>query len=115
MKGQGTFRRVADGFNRLVGRPVTHNLLDPRDRKKKRGTGSGYAVQRKVGQKRRWRSPPPCIPGSITYHDKLVRHFGRKEADKYGRCILAKQLDLLPTAEEFAANRPWAFLSTGTG
>jgi hypothetical protein len=117
MKG-GTIRRMAGLFGIIAGvfgRPVTHHYpdpktRDPRDRKKKRGTGSG---SRRFAVERIKRSvAPPCHPGTITYHDKLVRHFGRRQADKYGRCIIAKQLDLLPTAEDFAANPPWAFLTS---
>lgn len=39
---------------------------------------------------------PPCHPGTIAYHDKLVRHFGRREADKIGRAYLAGDVDALP-------------------
>ena len=53
--------------------------------------------------------PPPCQPGTITYHDKLVRHFGRRQANRYGKLIRAGELDALPTAEDFAANPPWRF------
>ena len=112
---RGMFRRMIDVARRSIGLPVTHNFSDrilsgdPRDRKKKRGNGSSYAVQRKVGQKRRWRSPPPCIPGSITYFDMLVRKFGRRKADKYQRCLMAKQPDLLPTPELLVATPDWAW------
>lgn len=122
MKG-GTIRRIAAMFaglgwaSRLPQGPITKHyadpsLSDPRKRRKKRGSGSGsrrFAVERikRFGV-------PPCRPGTITYHDKLVSHFGRRQADKYGRCIQAKQLDLLPTAADFAANPPWAFLTSNT-
>ena len=39
---------------------------------------------------------PPCDPGTITYHDKLVRHFGRREADRIGRAYRAAELKELP-------------------
>jgi len=52
-----------------------------------------------------------CEPGTISYHDKLVRHFGRRQADKFGRLIQNKRLDLLPTAANFAESPEWAFRS----
>ena len=121
MKGQGTFRRIADSFKKFTGRPTTKQmpdpvLKDPRDRQKKRGTGSGAGPKLTVGRQRRMRTVPPCRPGSISYHDKMVRHFGRRKADKLGRLMQASKMELWPTAEDFAANPPWAFLkSTGTG
>jgi len=54
---------------------------------------------------------PKCEPGTIAYHDKLVRHFGRRMADWYGECIQRKKLELLPTKRDFANNPPWAWRS----
>lgn len=43
---------------------------------------------------------PPCHPGTIAYHDKLVRHFGRREADRIGREYRAGNADILPLFSE---------------
>jgi len=104
MKGQGMFRRIADQFNKALGRPVTHQLPDP--------------VFRPVAEVRKRRKPGkakpkralPCEPGTITYHDKLVRHFGRRKADGYGECIQRRMMSALPTEQDFDAAVPWAFL-----
>ena len=114
MKG-GTIRRIANSFKRLMGRPVTTHyktpeLEAPRAHRKKRVRRPSKRGHRSIGLYRL-----ACVPGTITYHDKLVRHFGRRKADQYGRIIQAGQLDLLPTLQEFEDNPPWAFLSTGTG
>ncbi len=50
--------------------------------------------QRNVGRPRLGR--PPCEPGTITYHDKLVRHFGRRKADEIGQRIQRGDVDNLP-------------------
>ena len=85
MKGQGMFRRIADGFKKAIGRPVTHNYPDPvmpspEDRAPKAG-------RYRIGKVREARpsAVPPCHPGTITYHDWLVRHLGynRRLADGY--------------------------------
>ena len=54
--------------------------------------------------------PTNCEPGTITYHDMLVRKFGRREADKYSRCRQAGQLDLLPDAAMLALHGDWDWL-----
>jgi len=115
MKG-GTIRRIANTFRGLVGLPTKNQYKDPvlrdeRDRRKKRSSGSGgsHKVRRSIGS-----SAPACRPGTITYHDKLVRHFGRRKADKLGR-MMRLQPDLVVTAEEFAAHPPWAFLKERSG
>ena len=114
MKG-GTIRRIANNFKRLLGRPVTTHykdpvITDPRDRRKKRGSSHSKAVTSSTASSLR-----VCVPGTIQYHDKLVKHFGRRQAEKYRRLIQSNCLDQLPSDEDFAANPPWAFLSTGTG
>ncbi len=120
MKG-GTVRRIANTFRGLVGLPTKNKFADPvlrepRERRKKRSGGrTGRKGDVRPMIKRGGIKPAGGRPGTIGYHDKLVRHFGRRQANKYGRCIIAKQLDLLPTAEDFAASPPWAHLSTGTG
>ena len=128
MKG-GTILRMAMIFGAamagLTGRPQTKHyddpvFKDPRDRRKKRS--SGVSSRRFTVERKKLTAPPKCRPGTITYHDKLVRHFGRKKADWYGRLMQHRDkfgrldnLHLLPTAEDFAANPPWAWRSTGNG
>jgi hypothetical protein len=115
MKG-GTIRRIANTFRGLVGLPTknkyeTPQLQDPRDRAKKRGSGqrSSRRATRSIGS-----SAPACRPGTITYHDKLVRHFGRRKADKLGR-MMRLQPDLVVTEQDFLDNPPWAFLKERSG
>ncbi len=50
----------------------------------------------------------PCDPGTIVYHDMLVRKFGRFRADGYGRAIVAKDVKCLPTPAELQV-RDWAW------
>jgi len=113
MKGMGTFRRIADGFKRLVGRPVTHSYPDPVARvpKSRRRGVKRYGRKNDVRpmMRRGNLGPPKCEPGTITYHDKLVRHFGAREALRYRRCLIAKQPELLPTPEDFRANPQWGW------
>ena len=81
---RGMFSRMMATMAMAIGMSVTHRYDDPsfytpeNRRRKKRGTGSGMGRQLKIGQKRRWHTMPRCKPGTITYHDKLVRHFGRR-------------------------------------
>ncbi len=78
MKGSGIFRGLAVRSKKIFTRtqqisvneypdPVMHKVLK---RKKKRPT--------------RRLAPPPCLPGTVTYRDALVRYLGydRKKADK---------------------------------
>jgi hypothetical protein len=111
MKG-GTFRRIADGFKRLVGRPVTSHykdpvLRDPRDRQKKRGSGSGGLNK---GLQSTALLRPASAPGTIGYHDKLVRHFGRRMAEGYRIAIQRGHMNCLPSEQDFSEHPPWAFL-----
>lgn len=60
--------------------------------------------------------PPPCDPGTVTYHDKCVRYYGRKKADQFHRDFQHKndlgvydRRDRIPTAANFAAMTPWAW------
>ena len=113
MKGQGIFRRIANGVKRILNRPIVHRykdpvFVDPRSRKKKRGTGGGSGRWSK-GHLRSITGRLPCIPGTGTYFDMLVRKFGRRQADKYQRCLIAGQPDLLPTPELLAATPDWAW------
>ena len=48
-----------------------------------------------------------CDPGTIRYHDRLVRHFGRRRADEYDKLIQAGDLHLLPTEEDFQNTKPF--------
>lgn len=82
MKGQGMFRRAADTFKRAIGRPVTVKLPDPvfnSDHEPAR------VVRRLRGEPKKRLRRPPCTPGTITYHDWLVRELGydRRLADGY--------------------------------
>jgi hypothetical protein len=112
-KKQGMFRRIFDTARKAMGLPVTHHYPDPVARVPK---GRRRGVKR-FGRKNDVRpmlrrghlGPPKCEPGTITYHDKLVRHFGHREALRYRRCLIAKQPELLPTPEDFRANPPWAW------
>lgn len=110
-KKQGMFRRMADSARRLMGRPVFHDdpvLVDPRLRKKKRahGHGSGRWRPSKVAA----RAAMSCDPGTIRYHDRLVRHFGRKKAEEFGRLIQKGDLHLLPSDEGFRVRRPFGWV-----
>jgi len=112
MKGQGIFRRMALRVKeKITGKPagVERSHPDPMLRAPEKRTRSRRS---KPTVRRRTLS---CEPGTIVYHDKLVKHFGSRQARKYGRIIQAGQMDLLPTEQEFQDNPPWAYLSTGTG
>ena len=56
------------------------------------------------------RKVPACEPGSIHYHDKLVKHFGARKAEGYRQCYQRGFLNLLPTEQDFIDNPPWKFL-----
>jgi hypothetical protein len=122
MKG-GTIRRIASKFSDIFSEKKTHQYPDPVVSAHRVGMPHSKKPRARRGRKNDQRPvmrrgnlvAPKCDPGTITYHDKLVRHFGRRQADKYGRILNAGQLDLLPTEEDFANNPPWAFRSTGTG
>jgi hypothetical protein len=121
MKG-GTIRRIANTFKRLMGRPITTTYKDPLPLR------GDPALVKKPGRYRRRKNdtrpmmkrgnlgPPPCDPGTITYHDKLVRHFGARKARKLGK-MMRLQPDLVVTEEDFLAHPPWAHLrrDSGTG
>ena len=112
MKGKGTFRgfvnkvRRTFGLSRKYADPV---FQDPRDRKKKRAHGHAQRARWRV--KESVRKGLPSDPGTITYHDKLVRHFGRRRADAIGRLIQQRKMDQLPSEQDFIDNPPWAFLN----
>lgn len=102
-KRVGLFRRLIDAGKRFVGRPVVHKYDFPLPKvPKRRGRG-------RVRLRRR-HQPMPCHPGTITFHDLLVRKFGRRRADQYGRLIQEGRLDLLPSAQELADTPDWAFV-----
>lgn len=110
---RGMFRRMIDTARKAVGLPVTHKYADPafrdpRTRKKKRasGVGSGRFTVERI---KRF-GVPPCRPGTITYQNKLVRHFGSRRAEGYRQCIIRGFLNRLPTEQDFADNPPWAYL-----
>lgn len=111
---RGMFRRILDVGRKTLGLPVTRHYADPafrdpRLRKKKRAYG--HAQQGRWRGKELVRRLPPCAPGTITYHDKLVRHFGRRRAEGYRIAIQLCHLSCLPSARDFRNNPPWAFLN----
>lgn len=101
-----------------VGAPRAKHYPDPmirspeQQRRKKRTGGSGsrrFAVERIS----RWRYPK-CEPGTIAYHDMLVRKYGRKKADQIHRDWQHKdefgnrdRLDRLPNASQLALRGDW--------
>jgi len=112
MKGNNTFRRAVAAVARIIsrvkarffgGRAVNPMLRDPYTRQR---THIGTTANR-VGSKRY--SNPPCVPGTIVYHDMLVRHFGRRYADKIGGLIRQGRLDLLPSGDDFARTAEQTF------
>ena len=74
-----------------------------------RGSSGGSGRWSKKKGLRRITGRLPCRPGTMTYFDMLVRKFGRRQADKYQRCLIAGQPDLLPTPELLAATPDWAW------
>ena len=105
MKGQGIFRGIQKAVAGLFSK--TKHYPDPVFRElRDRPEG-----KRKFEREAKPTVAPPCDPGTITYHDKLVRHFGRRRADGYNECIQRKMMSALPTPEEFDAAVPWAWRS----
>jgi hypothetical protein len=108
---RGMFRRILDVGRKLMGKPVTHHYDDhfgdsPEMRRQK-------TPRYRMGKYERETKPsvaPPCRPGTITYHDKLVRHFGRRKAEGYRHCIQRNMHSALPTEEDFDRTVPWGFL-----
>jgi hypothetical protein len=115
---RGMFRRMVDSTRKVFGLPITHKypdpiLQDPRTRQKKRAHGHGSG---------RWcskapvRRTLPCDPGTLTYHDKLVVHFGARFANDFRRRYIkhkrTREPLVLPTEQEFIDNPRWAFLET---
>lgn len=103
MKGfRAIWRSIAALFSRGFrpwSRTSKHSdpiLADPHHRKHTRSSTKRFSHRK--GPPRLGR--PPCEPGTITYHDKLVRHFGRREADRIGRLIQARKMDGLPFTEQ---------------
>lgn len=121
MKG-GTIRRIASKFTDLFTRNKTNQYPDPVLSSSRRGMPHSKKPRTRVRQndtrpllRRGNLGPPKCEPGTIAYHDKLVRHFGRRQAEKYRRIIQAGQLELLPTADDFSAHPPWQHLRQDFG
>ncbi len=48
-----------------------------------------HTKARTIGAPKKRLRYPRCTPGTIAYHDRLVRRFGRREADKMGARIRA--------------------------
>ena len=96
---------MIDAGKRFVGMPVVHKYdIHISNKPKRLGRGS---TKRRL---RRRHQPMPCHPGTITFHDLLVRKFGRRRADAYGRLIQEGRLELLPSAQELADTPDWAFV-----
>lgn len=110
---------MLDAGRKAMGIPVTYKysdpeFQDPRTRKKKRAHGVGSG--RFTTQSRKLSAVPPCDPGTITYHDMLVRHFGHRFANDFRRRFIASVSGslprselVLPTKQEFSDNPPWAW------
>lgn len=91
MKSNRTFNRLIGAVAAIIGMgqsgprhyadPV---FTDPRSRRKKRAHGH-FSKGRFAIERRKRISAPPCIPGTITYFDWLVRELGydRRLADGY--------------------------------
>ncbi len=111
------FRLIAATIMGIIGMRVTHHYDDPvfkdsrgiPQRKKKRAHGHHSKGRWSPGRETA-RKAYVVEPGHIAYHDKLVRHFGRRRADGYGECMQRKMLSALPTKHDFDAAVPWAFL-----
>ena len=80
MKGSGTFRGIRANVRKtlnLFTRTRTYNdpVFDAPERSRRAPL---------VREIRRRLNPPPCIPGTVTYRDRLVKHLGydRREADR---------------------------------
>ncbi len=106
MKGKITFGKVIAAIAGVMTKLRLRwhgqtQMNDPvlRDPYKHQRTHAGTTENRK-GKRRYPR--PACTPGTITYHDKLVRHFGRRYADKIGLLIRQGKLEFLPSAADFA-------------
>ena len=100
MKG-GVFRGIlaacAMAFARLrPNRIKTNHYPDPLLRDPHLGSGGHKHPRGRSYQGKPRLGRPPCDFGTITYHDKLVRHFGRREADRIQRAYRADELDVLP-------------------
>ena len=106
-KRLGLFRRMIDAGKRFVGMPVVHKYDFPVTKVPKR---RGLRPSRIRSRLRRRHQPMPCHPGTITFHDLLVRKFGRKRADAYGRLIQEGRLELLPSAQELDDTPDWGFV-----
>jgi len=109
---RGMFRRIVNAGRKIAGLPVTHQYDDPvigigapEERRKKSPGRYKYRPVKELGPK-----VLPCEPGTIEYHDKLVRHFGRRRAEGYRHCIQRGMHSALPTAQDFDDNVPWGFL-----
>ena len=103
-KRLGLFRRMLESGKRFVGMPVVHKYEFPVTK------APTQRIRGHFRRKRRRHQPMPCHPGTITFHDLLVRKFGRKRADEYGRLIQQGRLELLPSAQEIADTPDWGFV-----
>lgn len=117
MKGSGVFRGMLVSMAGLWGHVARYwrgtktyddpHLGDPYHHLRSR-RGTTYRGKTPVPR------PLPCDPGTLTYHDKLVAHFGARFANDFRRrYIKSKRTSeplVLPTDQDFIDNPPWKFL-----
>ncbi len=111
---------MVDAGRKAMGMPVTHHypdpvFQDPKLRRKKRALNH-FSRGRFTVERIKRDAVPPCDPGTITYHDMLVRHFGARFANDFRRRFIASVSGslprpelVLPTKQEFSDNPPWAW------
>lgn len=114
---RGMFRRMIDAGRKALGGKVTHYYPDPVIRVPLDTFRHGSSKRGKTREVRKCLRQPPCVPGTITFHDKLVCYYGRRKADQIGRDIQHRdamgnldRMDRIPTDANFAAMKPWAWL-----
>lgn len=123
MKGQGLFRRVMDKARRAMGMPVKRHLSElqniaPEQRRPKTVRYRRKNDARPMIRRGNLGYPRKCEPGTINYHDMLVRKYGRKKADQIQRDWAHKddfgnrdRLDRMPNASQLALRGDWDWLT----
>lgn len=111
MRGMGTFRntfrRAKQLFKKQPAGPVTREYADPVLAMPHTHNKARFRFK----QLRNVRNKiPSCDPGTISYHDRLTRHFGHKKALEYGRLIQSGKTHLLPTDEDFLNAKPFGWV-----
>lgn len=113
------FRRIVDTARKAMGLPVTHHFPDPVMRMPHSKPTRAKHFSRGKHRYRDVTKPQiPCVPGTITFHDKCVKYYGRRKAEQIRRDFQHKdqfghhdRLDRMPTEANFAALKPWAWRS----